>query len=73
MPQNLTLNNKNVIKVYKRKKVGNNILVKYNNDNSFEEVKNVNIELNKKENDYILDLILPIDEYEYAIKYTICK
>ena len=68
-----SINNKNVIKVYKRKKVGNNILVKYNNDNSFEEVKNVNIDLNKKENDYILDLILPIDEYEYAIKYTICK
>lgn len=68
-----SINNKNIIKVYSRLKTSDDTITKYTNDGNFIEVKNINTSLSKEKDDYILKLSLPIDNNEYAIKYTIQK
>lgn len=69
-----SINNKNTIKVYKRKKYSNDVIVPYDNSQmDFIEVKNIKMELLYSNDEYFLSLILPIDEYEYSIKYIIEK
>lgn len=69
-----SINNKNIIKVYSRIKENDNVLSVFTDNNTFKEVNNVKMKNIEKENgNYILKLIVPIDNNEYAIKYIIEK
>lgn len=68
------INNKNDIKIYRTKKddlANDNKLIDYSiNDKTFEEIDNIKI---IPVNNDILEIELPNDDYQYAIKYIIKK
>lgn len=67
------INNKNNIVLFRRPKKSNDIFVSYEENSNFEEVKNIELNLKKVNNEYLLYVELPIDNYEYSIKYTLKK
>lgn len=68
------INNKNIIKFYRRKKSSNSLIVSYI-DETFEEVSNITSELIYSNDNYYISFMIPYDDnfYEYAIKYIIEK
>ena len=75
------INNKNTLEIYRRQKrnsvygpnIDKYVITKYEENANFERVNNVDIELYSNNNKYYLKMTIPIDDNEYAIKYTIIR